>query len=189
MRSALARGGRSAGRVGRRVAGRCSRRRLSALGLKCPHAAADKPAMDMSGWLVGAGIGAVAAAAAAWAWHRQRQQLAELAQRLEASEHSRLDLEAHAQQVDGQLASMAQALAHQQAAWNSARALPAEAVAAVPNTAVQALLQHLGDNGPVVIDPQAEWIDTEPSSDADETSPYPAFAETLPAEFVDPTGA
>jgi len=160
---------------------------LSLLLLKCRRAAADKPAMDVSGWLVGLGIGAVAAAAATSAWFRQRRLVAELARRLEQSEHSRMDLEAHAHQVDNRLASMADVLARTQAAMTAARVLPA-ATGKAP-ASIQALLQHLGDTAPVVVDGPAacEWIDTEPSEAPEDThhdSQHPAFAETMPAEFA-----
>jgi hypothetical protein len=150
--------------------------------LKWPLPAADKPPMDVSSWSVGVGIGAVAAAAAGWAWLRQRRLAAELGRRLEESEHSRLDLVAHAQQVDDQLASMADALARQQAAL--ARVAPGAGTPAAP---VEALLRHLGDTAPVVAAPtDSGWLDTEQSAacnDADDDGPHPAFAETMPVEF------
>ena len=143
--------------------------------------------MDVSGWSVGLGIGAVAAAAAAWAWFRQRRLVAELARRLEESEHSRMDLEAHALQVDDRLASMAEVLARQQAAMTAARVLP-NTTATTATATVQALLLHLGEPAPVAIDgPASEWIDTEPSSGPHEAlldGPHPAFAETMPAELA-----
>ena len=123
-------------------------------------------------------VAAVAALAAAWAWQRQRRQMAELQQRLEASEHSRLGLQVHMQQVDDQLASVAEKLCHQQLAMSS-----------VPNAgdaAEAALLKHLGDPGPAA---DSRWIDTEPSAVADDAEPtYPAFADTQPVEFTELPG-
>ena len=142
--------------------------------------------MDASGWLVGLGIAGLAAAAGAWAWFRQRRVVAELAHRLEESEHSRMDLEAHAHQVDNELASINEALARQQAALSTARMLPGATSAAV--SPVQALLLHLGDTAPVASDPAAsDWPDTEASmgmDDPHQDSQHPDFAETLPGEPV-----
>ena len=134
---------------------------------------------SLGSWLVAAfAVATVAVLAATWAWQRQRRQMAALQRRLEASEHSRLDLQAHVQQVDDQLASVAEKLSYQQLAMSS-----------VPNAgeaAEAALLKHLGDPGRAA---DSGWIDTEPSPVAGDTEPaYPAFAETQPVELTELPG-
>ena len=134
---------------------------------------------SLGSWLVAAfAVSAVAALAAAWAWQRQRRQMAALQQRLEASEHSRLDLQAHVHQVDGQLASVTEKLSRQQPAMSPALN--------AGDAAEAALLKHLGDPGRAA---DSGWIDTEPSAVADDAEPaYPAFAETQPVEFTELPG-
>ena len=97
-----------------------------------------------------------------------------------------MDLEAHAHQVDNELASINEALARQQAALSTARMLPGATSAAV--SPVQALLLHLGDTAPVASNPTAsDWPDTEAFmglDDPHQDSQHPDFAETLPGEPV-----
>lgn len=140
--------------------------------------------MDVSDWSVGLGIGALAASAAAWAWHRQRRLVAELARRLEASEHSRIDLQAHAHQIDDRLAMLTEALARQQAALTPVLARPGASAGPI-----QDLLHHLGDSGPAAYGrPTGQWIDTQPSATLenrdDQRARHPAFAEAMPAPLA-----
>jgi hypothetical protein len=132
-------------------------------------------------WLaVGLAVAAFAGLAAAWAWRRQRQLAAELLQRLEASENSRLDLQAHVQEVDNQLASVTQALSRGAAV----PAVPLSSATGATDAAERALLAHLGDPDAAT---DSGWIDTEPlppATAADEPD-FPAFAETQPIDLND----
>jgi hypothetical protein len=114
-------------------------------------------------------LGAIALLSTTWAGWQQRRTLAELRRQLHESEESRRVLESRVQQVDGQLAALSLALAHAR-------------MPAMPDgrAATGALLAHLGDSHPHT---DSGWVDTEPSPSPDEP-PYPAFAETQPAELA-----